>query len=78
MGAIRMKLDHTPALFRAADFNEWLDFCLIGAEEAYKPMHIVTYQAMYDRPLTARQQEIRVSCAEAMGKRRAQDQGRPA
>lgn len=62
-----MKLDHTPSGIKTRTFNEWLDYCVLGAEE----MGRLTAegredsQALYDRPLTAAQQRIRAQCKEA-------------
>lgn len=62
-----MKLDHTPSGIKTRTFNEWLDYCVLGAEE----MGRLTAegreesQALYDRPLTLRQHEIRRDCKTA-------------
>ena len=59
-----MKLDHTPSGIRSESFGEWLDYCVLGAEEVgcLDPEDRASGQALYDRPLTARQQHIRRLC----------------
>lgn len=62
-----MKLDHTPSGIKTRTFNEWLDYCVLGAEE----MGRLTAegredsQALYDRPLTPHQMVIRAQCKKA-------------
>ncbi len=62
-----MKLDHTPSGIKTRTFNEWLDYCVLGAEEmgrltAEDREHT---QALYDRPLTPHQMVIRAQCKKA-------------
>ena len=62
-----MKLDHTPSGIETATFGEWLDYCLLGAEEMGRLTEEdrEESQALYDRPLTVRQHRIRAECREA-------------
>lgn len=62
-----MQLDHTPSGIITASFAEWLDYCMLGAEELGRldPENIASSQALYDRPLTARQQQVRRLCKDA-------------
>ena len=62
-----MKLDHTPSGIVASPFSVWLDYCVLGAEEMGRltAEDREQTQALYDRPLTARQHEIRRDCKTA-------------
>lgn len=62
-----MKLDHTPTGIKFAEFGEWLDYVLLGAEELGRldTEDREASQALYDRPLTERQQRLRKLCKEA-------------
>ena len=62
-----MKLDHTPSGIKTCTFNEWLDYCVLGAEEMGRltAEDREQTQALYDRPLTPAQQMIRAQCKEA-------------
>ena len=59
-----MKLDHTPSGIVASPFSVWLDYCVLGTEEMGRltAEDREQTQALYDRPLTARQHEIRRDC----------------
>ena len=60
-----MALDHIPSTIRTASFGEWLDYCILGAEELGrldKTRRFVTDQLSYNRLLTARQKRIREEC----------------
>jgi hypothetical protein len=66
-----MNLDRTPSNIQTSDFGEWLDYCVIGAEEmglAKKPTSKRALRS-YDRPLTERQYRIRQECREAIAER---------
>ena len=62
-----MKLDHTPSGIKTTTFSAWLDYCILGAEEMGRltAEDREESQALYDRPLTARQYRIRAECKEA-------------
>ena len=62
-----MKLDHTPSGIKTRTFSEWLDYCVLGAEEMGRltAEDREESQALYDRPLTVRQHRIRADCTEA-------------
>ena len=62
-----MKLDHTPSGIKTAPFSEWLDYCILGAEEMGRltAEDREDSQALYDRPLTPSQKVIRAECKEA-------------
>lgn len=62
-----MKLDHTPTGIIFAEFGEWLDYVILGAEELGRsdPEERAASQALYDRPLTERQLRLRKLCKEA-------------
>ena len=62
-----MSLDHTPSGIKTATFGEWLDYCLLGAEEMGRLTEEdrAQSQELYDRPLTPSQHEIRRDCKTA-------------
>ena len=62
-----MKLDHTPSGIKTRTFNEWLDYCVLGAEEMGRltAEDREESQALYDRPLTPHQMVIRAQCKKA-------------
>ena len=66
-----MSLDHTPSTIKATDFGVWLDYCILGAEEAGRqtPIRRFVTERFYNRPLTARQERIRAECKRAIERR---------
>ncbi len=66
-----MNRDHTPSEIKCASFGEWLDYCLIGAEELGMTLDVVPEQwrPRYDRALTPRQALIRKLCHQAVADR---------
>ncbi len=62
-----MSLDHTPSGIKTATFGEWLDYCVLGAEEMGRLTEDdrAQSQALYDRLLTSRQYAIRADCKAA-------------
>ena len=36
-----MKLDHTPSGIKTRTFNEWLDYCVLGAEEMGRLLSLI-------------------------------------
>lgn len=58
------KPDHTPSELQADSFEEWLDYCLIGAEEVGRGLgyHLKNGDKLYGRRVTPRQAMIRELC----------------
>lgn len=58
------RLDNVPSEILADSFDEWLDYCLIGAEEVGRSLghHLKNGDQLYHRRLTPRQAVIRELC----------------
>lgn len=57
-----------PAELRCEDFGEWLDYCILGAEEIGIQMGYTKGSDLYNRPLTMRQAVIRLMCKRVLAK----------
>lgn len=65
------KRDNVPSEIVADSFEEWLDYCLIGAEEIGRSLgkHVKTDDKLYHRRLTPRQALIRNLCKAELAKK---------
>lgn len=68
-----MHRDQLPSEIKCNSFEEWLDYCLIGAEELGMTLDVTPEQwrPLYDRALTPRQAMIRELCHQAVAEQAA-------